>query len=56
MIPGMRYGTPKELWGFRTNSRAARGAIIDADRNLNRGRNAEALRRVFRRRGIGPVE
>jgi hypothetical protein len=44
-----------QLDGFTTFARGAR-AIIDADRNLNRGRNAEALRRVFRRRGIGPVE
>ena len=44
-----------QLDGFTTFARGAR-AIIDADRNLYRGRNAEALRRVFRRRGIGPVE
>ena len=56
MIPGMQYGTTKELWGFRKNWRRGARAVIDADRNLNRGRNAEALRRVFRRRGIGPVE
>jgi hypothetical protein len=44
-----------QLDGFTTFARGAR-AIIDADRNLYRGRNAEPLRRVFRRRGIGPVE
>jgi len=44
-----------QLDGFTTFARGAR-AIIDADRNLYRGRNAEVLRRVFRRRGIGPVE
>jgi len=44
-----------QLDGFTTFARGAR-AIIDADRNLYRGRNAEALRRVFHRRGIGPVE
>jgi len=44
-----------QLDGFTTFARGAR-AIIDADRNLYRGRNAEGLRRVFRRRGIGPVE
>lgn len=44
-----------QLDGFTTFARGAR-AIIDADRNLYRGQNAEALRRVFRRRGIGPVE
>jgi hypothetical protein len=44
-----------QLDGFTTFARGAR-AIIDADRNLYRGRNAETLRRIFRRRGIGPVE
>jgi hypothetical protein len=44
-----------QLDGFTTFARGAR-AILDADRNLYRGRNAEVLRRVFRRRGIGPVE
>lgn len=44
-----------QLDGFTTFARGAR-AIIDADRNLYRGRNADCLRRVFRRRGIGPVE
>jgi predicted metal-dependent phosphotriesterase family hydrolase len=44
-----------QLDGFTTFARGAR-AIIDADRNLYRGRNAETLRRVFHRRGIGPVE
>ena len=44
-----------QLDGFTTFARGAR-AIIDADRNLYRGRSAEVLRRVFHRRGIGPVE
>ncbi|HEY8203509.1 MAG TPA: M36 family metallopeptidase [Pyrinomonadaceae bacterium] len=44
-----------QLDGFTTFARGAR-AIIDADRNLYRGRNLDCLRRVFRRRGIGPVE
>src|SRR6185437_11807343 len=44
-----------QLDGFTTFARGAR-AIIDADRNLYRGRNVDALRRVFHRRGIGPVE
>jgi hypothetical protein len=35
-------------------ARAARG-ILDADRNLFRGRHQRALRRIFRRRAIGPV-
>jgi hypothetical protein len=36
----------------------ARGAraILDADANLFQGQHVEALRDVFRRRGIGPVE
>lgn len=40
--------------GFTTFARGAR-AIIDADRNLYRGRHVAALKRVFRRRKIGPV-
>lgn len=44
-----------QLDGFTTFARGAR-AIIDADRNLNRGRHLAGLRRVFHRRGIGPVE
>lgn len=45
-----------QLDGFTTFARAAR-AILDAHRNLpGGGRHAEALRRIFRRRGIGPVE
>lgn len=43
-----------QLDGFTSFARGAR-AILDADRNLNRGRNALALRRVFRRRRIGPL-
>ena len=44
-----------QLDGFTTFARGAR-AIIDADRNLNRGRHLARLRRIFHRRGIGPVE
>lgn len=44
-----------QLDGFTTFARGAR-AILDADRHLHRGRHAAALRRIFRRRGIGPVE
>ena len=44
-----------QLDGFTTFARGAR-AIIDADRNLNRGRHLARLRRVFHLRGIGPVE
>jgi Zn-dependent metalloprotease len=44
-----------QLDGFTTFARGAR-AIIDADRNLNKGRHAARLRTIFHRRGIGPVE
>lgn len=44
-----------QLDGFTTFARGAR-AIIDADRNLYRGRHQATLRRIFRKRGIGPVE
>jgi Zn-dependent metalloprotease len=44
-----------QLDGFTTFARGAR-AIIDADRNLNRGRHIARLRTIFHRRGIGPVE
>jgi hypothetical protein len=44
-----------QLDGFTTFARGAR-AILDADVNLYRGAHASALRNVFRRRGIGPVE
>src|SRR5690242_13359314 len=44
-----------QLDGFTTFARGAR-AILDADRNLYRDRHRAALLRVFRRRGIGPVE
>jgi len=43
-----------QLDGFTTMGRGAR-AIIDADRHLERGRNTEALTRIFRRRRIGPL-
>jgi len=44
-----------QLDGFTTFARGAR-AMLDADRNLYGGRHARTLRRIFRRRGIGPVE
>ncbi len=44
-----------QLDGFTTLARGAR-AIVDADRLLYRSAHATAIRRVFRRRGIGPVE
>ncbi|MDR7417287.1 MAG: M36 family metallopeptidase [Armatimonadota bacterium] len=44
-----------QLDGFTRFARGAR-AIIDADRNLFAGRHVAALRDIFRRRGIGPVE
>ena len=43
-----------QLDGFTTFARGAR-AMIDADANLNRGGNAAALTRLFRRRRIGPL-
>ncbi len=43
-----------QLDGFTTFARAAR-AVLDADRNLYRGRHVTTLRRVFERRGIGPL-
>lgn len=44
-----------QLDGFTTFARGAR-AILDADRNLYRRRHETILKRIFRRRGIGPVE
>jgi hypothetical protein len=44
-----------QLDGFTTFARGAR-AILDADRNLHRGRHLAVLRRIFRFRGIGPIE
>jgi hypothetical protein len=44
-----------QLDGFTTFARGAR-AILDADRNLYRGEHEASLRRVFHRRGIGPVD
>jgi hypothetical protein len=43
-----------QLDGFTSFARGAR-AIIDADQNLCRGRHTDALRRIFRRRRIGPL-
>lgn len=43
-----------QLDGFTTFARGAR-AILDADAHLNRGRNRDSLRRIFRRRNIGPL-
>ena len=44
-----------QLDGFTSFAKGAR-AIIDADHNLFHGRHVEALRRIFQRRGIGPVD
>ena len=44
-----------QLDGFTRFARGAR-AILDADRNLHGGRHVEALKQIFRKRGIGPVE
>jgi hypothetical protein len=44
-----------QLDGFTTFARGGR-AILDADANLYGGAHVSALRNVFRRRGIGPVE
>jgi hypothetical protein len=44
-----------QLDGFTTLARGAR-AILDADRNLHRGAHISRLKRVFRKRGIGPVD
>lgn len=43
-----------QLDGFATFAQGAR-AILDADRNLERGRHLKVLTRVFRRRKIGPL-
>lgn len=43
-----------QLDGFTSMAKGAR-AILDADRNLERGRNRKALTRIFRRRKIGPL-
>ncbi|MGH9577993.1 MAG: hypothetical protein ACRD3R_11205, partial [Terriglobales bacterium] len=43
-----------QLDGFTTFARGAR-AILDADRNLEKGRHVAALTRIFRRRKIGPL-
>jgi hypothetical protein len=44
-----------QLDGFTSFAKAAR-AILDADRNLYRGRHVRIVSRIFRRRGIGPIE
>ena len=44
-----------QLDGFTSFARGAR-AILDTDRNLYGGRHETNLKRIFRRRGIGPVE
>ena len=44
-----------QLDGFTTFARGAR-AILDADRHIYGGAHEAALLRIFRRRGIGPVE
>ena len=43
-----------QLDGFTTFARGAR-AILDADRNLHRGRNVGRLKNIFQVRRIGPV-
>jgi hypothetical protein len=43
-----------QLDGFTSFARGAR-AILDADRNLNGGKRVDALKRIFRRRRIGPL-
>jgi len=43
-----------QLDGFTTFARGAR-AILDADQNLNEGANESELRKVFKRRRIGPI-
>jgi hypothetical protein len=43
-----------QLDGFTTMARGAR-AIIDADQNLEKGRHITALKRIFRKRKIGPL-
>ena len=43
-----------QLDGFTSFARGAR-AILDADRNLNGGKHVDALKRIFRRRRIGPL-
>ena len=43
-----------QLDGFTSFARGAR-AIVDADRNLNGGVNEAALKKIFRRRKIGPL-
>ena len=43
-----------QLDGFTSFARGAR-AILDADRNLDGGRHVEALKRIFRKRKIGPL-
>jgi Fungalysin metallopeptidase (M36) len=44
-----------QLDGHTSLTKGAR-AIADADRNLFAGRHLSALKQIFRRRGIGPVE
>jgi hypothetical protein len=44
-----------QLDGFTTFARGAR-AILDADRNLNRGKNVGRLKSIFAVRRIGPVD
>ena len=44
-----------QLDGFTSFAKGAR-AILDADHNLFGGRHANTLKRIFHRRGIGPVD
>jgi hypothetical protein len=43
-----------QLDGFTTFARGAR-AILDADRNLEKGKHVKELEEIFRRRKIGPL-
>ena len=44
-----------QLDGYTSFAKGTR-AILDADRNLYAGRHLTKLKRIFRRRGIGPVD
>jgi hypothetical protein len=44
-----------QLDGYTSFAKGAR-AILDADRNLFQNRHLAALKKIFRRRGIGPVD
>ena len=52
-VVGEFYGTPKEVWGFRTARAAAPSTQLPE--RAARGRHVAALTRLFRRRRIGPL-